>query len=108
MVAAVPVFGVPGASFAEFAIGRWIAGAKLVLALDCDAAGERVVEPTVQAAWRRGAIEVRRVVWPASKKDACDVLQALGRTEFARLVASLSTEQGSHDAVRLYRRPQSL
>ncbi len=74
----VPVLATPGTNVAVDGIGPWVEGIDLILALDCDKAGEDAVAPTASAAFRFGAKTVQRLEWPAAANDACDVVRQLG------------------------------
>lgn len=74
----VPVLASPGTSVAAHGIGPWVEGLDLILALDCDQAGESVISPTASAAFGFGAKSVQRLEWPAAANDACDVVKRLG------------------------------
>ncbi len=69
------VLGTPGAGNAGSAIGEWVRGLSIVLALDGDSAGERATELAANAAWEHGAAEVRVIDWPSGCKDACETLE---------------------------------
>jgi DNA primase len=75
---AAPVLSAPGSGLAAHAIGPWIAGFDVLLALDDDAAGANACMPTADAAYHHGARSVRQVVWPGHAKDACDVIEQRG------------------------------
>lgn len=73
-----PVITAPGTGNALNSVGPWANGAEILLALDCDAAGQEAVLPVAQRLREYGARNVRRVEWPDGAKDACDVLAARG------------------------------
>lgn len=79
----VAVLACPGTSTAARALGRWVRGRTLVLALDLDAAGDEAVGRCTDVAYGLGASRVRRLRWPANCNDACDVVQRLGFDAFA-------------------------
>ncbi|MBK7876317.1 MAG: hypothetical protein IPJ77_11260 [Planctomycetes bacterium] len=74
----VPVFCAPGTSNAVAAIGPWVHGRVLYLALDCDAAGNTALGAVANAALEHGATRVRRLVWPDRANDACAVIEKRG------------------------------
>lgn len=90
-VSPVPVLSAPGTSMAASGIGPWVNGYELILALDCDTAGDAVVSATARAAFIHGASRVHRVTWPAPCKDACDVVE---RSELAGLWSFLKRNLG--------------
>ena len=87
--ARVPVFSAPGAGATIGALGPWVRGRVVCLALDCDPAGEAAVSGASRAAFRSGARAVRRVQWPRGAKDACDALRLLGPEKFQELLDAL-------------------
>ncbi len=84
--ATVPVFSAPGAGATIGALGAWVRGRVVCLALDCDPAGEAAVSGASRAAFRFGARAVRRVEWPENSKDACDALRLLGEAGFRKWI----------------------
>jgi len=73
-----PVLTAPGTSNAVCAVGSWAEGKEVLLALDCDGAGEQAIAGVAQRLYAHGVRSVRRVVWPGGAKDACDVIQQRG------------------------------
>lgn len=73
-----PVLSVAGVSNIDSAIGPWVRGREIVLALDCDEAGEKGVQRSLDSFWRAGATSVQRLTWPQNQKDVCDTLRAQG------------------------------
>ena len=73
-----PVLAVPGSNNAVQAVGPWARGRVVLLALDCDAAGENETASVGDALFQAGAVRVRRVRWPKGCKDACDVVAQRG------------------------------
>lgn len=90
-----PVLCAPGVDFCAPAIGPWVRGRAVALALDNDDAAECVVAAVTARALQLGAASVWRVQWPSGLKDACDVLAAEGPEEVARCV--LNAPGGSDD-----------
>jgi hypothetical protein len=74
----VPVLSAPGTGMALRCVGAWVHGLGLIVATDCDAAGEAVVSAVAEAAHGWGAINVRRLIWPKRCKDACEVVDRVG------------------------------
>jgi len=68
-----PVITAPGTSNAVAAIGHWVRDRWILLALDRDLAAEMQVQRVAEAIHRYGGRGVRRVIWPGTAKDACDV-----------------------------------
>lgn len=95
LTAIVPVLAVPGAQYAAGAMGSWVQGINLYLALDQDKAGQDQVQPAADRAYRMGARNVAWLRWPAGCKDACDVLGARGADGLAE-VLDQHTRGGSH------------
>lgn len=95
IISAWPVFAAPGTPFAVDAISAWADGAFVLLAIDNDAAGERVRVPAARRLFEVGAERIVRVVWPEGCKDACDALQMLGTERLADRIRRLS-EEGRH------------
>lgn len=91
----VPVLAAPGVSHMATAVGTWIRGRTLLLAVDNDDAGEAVVADVSAAAFDRGASRVRRIVWPDHAKDACDVVDRHGVEGLAAFLASVVEEMAS-------------
>lgn len=73
-----PALCAPGVPFIVSSIGPWVKDRVLLLAIDCDEAGERVQHQANAVAHRFGVREVRRVVWPHGAKDACATLERIG------------------------------
>jgi Toprim-like len=73
-----PVLSASGTSLAAGAVGTWARGVEVLLALDCDPAGEGARPAVVDALRAHGARRVRIVRWPGGAKDACDVLAQRG------------------------------
>jgi DNA primase len=90
-----PVLCAPGVDFCVPAIGPWVRGRAVALALDNDDAGDGAVAAVTDRALELGAASVWRVQWPFGLKDACDVLAAEGPEEVARCV--LNAPGGSDD-----------
>jgi DNA primase len=61
----------------------------VLLALDCDTAGETALKPVTAALYANGAALVQRVVWPGGAKDACDVVAARGVVGLAEFLERL-------------------
>jgi hypothetical protein len=76
----VAVLGAPGTSMAVAGVGAWAARRRVLVALDCDTAGNGVVSDVRDALYDAGASSVARVSWPRGAKDACDVVAARGTT----------------------------
>jgi hypothetical protein len=68
-----PVITAPGTSNAVASIGPWVKGRHILLALDRDLAAEMQVKSVAHAIHEHGGRGVRRVIWPGTAKDACDV-----------------------------------
>lgn len=73
-----PVLTAPGTSNAVGSVGAWANGADVLLALDCDGAGDEAVTPVAQSLYANGARRVRRVRWPRPINDACQFLAEQG------------------------------
>lgn len=84
----VPVFCAPGSSNAVAAVGPWVHGRVLFLALDCDAAGSTPIDAVANAALELGATRVRRLVWPDRAKDACEVIEKRGAHGLSKFLSS--------------------
>ena len=82
----VPVLAAPGVNFCTKGIGPWVRGRRLLLALDCDAAGDAVVDAVSNAALERGATSVMRIRWPVGCKDACEFVERIGVDGLAALL----------------------
>jgi Toprim-like len=80
IVTVAPVLCAPGTSTAPSAIGPWVRGRVLLVALDHDDAGQRASREVASRAYSLGAKVVRRLHWPAGCVDACDALLKLGAT----------------------------
>lgn len=81
-----PLLAVPGVGSAAGCIGPWVRNRRLVLAVDCDEAGDCVVPDIAKAAYAMGATAVTRLRWPSGRNDACDVLQGEGDCGLAEIV----------------------
>lgn len=77
MVAEVPVLAAPGVGPASRAVGTWCRGRRVILAMDQDEAGERVVGDIARAVKAAGGVPLR-LRWPPGAKDACETLERLG------------------------------
>lgn len=84
----VPVLASPGTGIAPSAIGPWVKGRELVLALDWDAAGANAISPTAREAFALGATAVRRIQWPGGANDACAAIERIGVAELERFLLS--------------------
>jgi hypothetical protein len=82
------VVSAPGAGGAARALGPWVRGREVVLALDCDRAGERGAEAAAREACLQGAKVIRRVCWPPGVKDASEALERLGPARLEALLGS--------------------
>lgn len=78
IIACLPVLAVPGTGVAASAIGPWVHGSNLYLALDNDSAGQGAIKDVAASAYRNGAARVATITWPAAAKDACEALESLG------------------------------
>jgi len=87
-----PVLSAPGTANAVRAVGAWARGATVLLALDCDEAGNAAVVPVADALYRHGARAVRRVVWDDELNDACAVVEAAGVSALDEFLVGLGTE----------------
>lgn len=74
----VPVITVPGGGNAARCFGPWVAGRRVLLALDVDAAGQRSERPAARSVYEHRGASVRRLVWPHGCKDACELLKQRG------------------------------
>lgn len=74
----IPVLAAPGTSTAVKAVGPWVYGRDLVIALDFDDAGKKATPAVAVAAFDLGARKTRAVVWPKCAIDACDVVAERG------------------------------
>jgi DNA primase len=77
-VSPAPVLSAPGTSMAPSAFGPWVKDFDVMLALDWDAAGDAAIHVAAKSAYGHGAARVRRLEWPDSCKDACDVVARVG------------------------------
>jgi hypothetical protein len=82
----LPVLCAPGAGLASKAIGSWVAGFSVLLALDCDSAGEGSIAAVSRAIYAHAGAHVRRLEWPPGTKDVCDLLRAHGAV---RVIAAI-------------------
>jgi hypothetical protein len=87
--AVVPVLCAPGTSNAARGAGTWARGREILLALDCDAAGDQAVPNVSARLYGAGARNVRRVRWPRDCKDACDVVAQRGVVGLEEFLALL-------------------
>jgi hypothetical protein len=74
----LPVLAAPGTTFAADAVGPWVRGRILYLALDNDDAGEKAVGQVAAQAYAQGCARVQRIRWPEQCKDACEVVALRG------------------------------
>jgi hypothetical protein len=74
----LPLLCAPGVGIASKAIGSWVAGFTVLLALDCDSAGEGAIAAVSRAIYAHGGTRVRRLEWAPGIKDVCDLLRAHG------------------------------
>lgn len=70
----LPVLAAPGTNFAADAVGSWVRGRVLYLALDNDGAGDKAVSEVAAQAYAQGCARVQRIRWPGQCKDACDIV----------------------------------
>lgn len=89
----IPVICVPGAGVAASAIGAWVRGLRIRLALDHDATGDIGAEAASNAAKENGASEVLRHTWPEGCKDACEVVEQFGLQKLGCVLAPQSGGQ---------------
>jgi len=93
-ISPIPVLCAPGTSMAAPGIGAWVSGYEVLVALDCDEAGSRAVQPTADRAYEHGATRVRQIEWPGLAKDACEVVEQVGLEGLADFLAQVLTETG--------------
>jgi hypothetical protein len=82
----IPVFAASGTGNAATAVGKWARGRHVLLALDRDDAGAKVLKDTSDALYSAGATRVQRIVWPKPAKDACDVVAMRGMDALTEIV----------------------
>ena len=87
----VPVLCVPGVGAAKHALGDWCRGRDVVVALDCDAAGDAHVQDVADEVFEAGG-RASRLTWPDDHEDACDVLAAYGDDGFMRFLDGALSE----------------
>jgi DNA primase len=73
----IPVLSAPGAGGAEKAVGDWARGRAILLALDCDEAGEAGAKRATRRISEAGG-QPARLRWPGGAKDAADVAKERG------------------------------
>lgn len=78
VASSVPVLSSPGAGSMASIVGGWAVGRRVWVASDADLAGENTVRIVADRLHAAGARTVRRLVWPAAAKDACEVVDHLG------------------------------
>lgn len=86
MTCAYPVLAAPGTGVAVSAVGAWARDRVVVIASDCDVAGEATVAPVADAAFLHGALAVFRLQWLPPSHDACEELANRGVTAFTSLL----------------------
>lgn len=74
----VPTISIPGTGFVRNSIGSWVKERTILLAFDCDSAGQSATQQAARSARRHGATAVKRITWPKPANDACDCMAALG------------------------------
>ena len=89
------VLAAPGISFVSPAIGEWVQGARVVIAMDNDEAGSTCTTTVAPQLYRAGAESVFRVAWPNGCQDACDFVQQVGIVGLEEFI----TEQLAETAV---------
>jgi hypothetical protein len=89
MVTVIPVFCAPGTTTAAAAVGSWVRGRTLFVALDADGPGAVASKGVAARAHQRGAAAVRRIRWPKGCVDACDALKKLGQERFMVSIESV-------------------
>jgi len=73
----LPVFSAPGVAGVQHIAGDWMKGRRVLIALDCDTAGEDHVPELRRRIVAHGGYPVR-IRWPEGIVDACDFLQVHG------------------------------
>ena len=79
----LPTICAPGVGSAPSCISSWVRHRNIVIALDCDPAGEKATIESARLAYEKGAGRVKRVRWPDQCVDACDALWSLGSVAMA-------------------------
>ena len=74
----VPVVAAAGTGGAVRALGAWVNGCDLFVAVDCDRAGDSVVRDIAKRAFSEGVRTVTRLRWPERAQDACEARARLG------------------------------
>ena len=91
----VPVVSAPGTGMAASAVGPWVKGLDVYIALDADPAGRSAVTEVARKVFACGGRHVRRIGWPGGCKDPCEVIQRFGGVEFEHYLRRVL--EGAHE-----------
>jgi hypothetical protein len=87
--APIPVFSTAGVGTAANCIGPWAKKRTVILALDCDQAGENGTVDAARVIKERGG-RAQRLRWPREANDACEMVERFGVDDLAQFLAGIA------------------
>ena len=87
--APIPVFSTAGVGTAANCVGPWAKERTVILALDCDQAGEKGTVDAAQVIKERGG-RAQRLRWPREANDACELVERFGVDDLAQFLAGIA------------------